>query len=124
MEKLLPWGIGATVLALVWFANRSSNGPSAGTGPAPAPMVEWIMQKAIHLDRNDAQALWLVTVRHVPDGETGGVNNRLLMLSLAWQESAWRFDVTGDDGKSVGLYQMQESALEDVRRFWKSSFPV
>lgn len=90
----------------------------------PSPMVEWLMQRAPHLTQSQAEKLWLAISKIVPDAHYEGVNWRMLMLSLAWQESRWDFTAVGDDGQSKGLFQLTKDALSDVRTFYNQSFVV
>lgn len=66
----------------------------------------------------DREALAHAIVSHVPK------EYRMVMLALAFHESSFRRDALGDNGTSFGMFQLRKGALEDVRQFVKSSFPV
>ena len=48
------------------------------------------------------------------DGEDGTVRTAALLVSLAWFEGAFRPDAVGDGGASVGMFQVNGSALAFV----------
>lgn len=105
---------------------RPGGSPPGGSALKPHPMVTWIGKIQPALTKDQAEQLWDAIRKRIPAGsiDDGRTNSRLLMLSLAFEESSWRFDAVGDGGASLGLYQMKEIALEDIRLHQNSSFPV